>query len=148
MTQFGDFANLNVDKLVNDARQRFARMSELQERMSAFEGHARSEDGRISATYTAAKGLTDLHLDPRALRMGSQELADTIVWVIGEAAADLQRQNTEAMSEVFGEDGNPMRYLTDRQAVEDRANEMRQSFDRTMNDVVGELDRVRKRLGF
>ncbi|HEX5494811.1 MAG TPA: YbaB/EbfC family nucleoid-associated protein [Mycobacteriales bacterium] len=147
MTQFGDFANLNVDRLVDDARQRFARVHELQERTSAFEGHARTEDGRISATYTATGGLTGLHLDPRALRMGSEELAEKIVEVIGEAARDLQRQNAEAMNEVFGEDGNPMRYLTDQQAVEDRATEMRQSFDRTMNDVVGELDRVRRRLG-
>lgn len=147
MSQFGDFANLDVDRLVGEAQQRFARMHELRERMAAFVGRGQTEDGRISATYTATGGLTELHLDPRAMRMGSDELAERIVWVIGEATRDLHRQNTEAMSEVFGEDGDPMRLLTDPQAVEQRATEMRQSFDRTMNDVVGELDRVRRRLG-
>ena len=147
MTQFGDFANLDVDRLVGEAQQRFAKMRDLQERMSELRGQAQTEDGRIRATYTAAGGLTELHLDPRALRMGSEELAERIVWVIGEAARNLHEQNREAMSEVFGPDGDPMNYLTDRQAMEERATEMRQNFDRTMNDVVGELDRVRKRLG-
>lgn len=147
MTQFGDFANINVDKLVNEAQQRFARLSELRERMSTFEGHAQTEDGRIRATYTATGGLTHLHLDPRAMRMGSEELAETIVSVVQQAARDLQEQNHQAMTEVFGEDENPMRYLTDQQAIQDRANEMQRNFNRTMNDVMGELDRVRRRLG-
>jgi DNA-binding protein YbaB len=147
VTEFGNFANINVDKLVGEAQQRFARLSELRERMATFEGHAQTEDGRIRATYSASGGLTHLHLDPRALRLGSEELAEKIVEVVQQAARDLQEQNQQAMTELFGEDDNPMRYLTDQQAVQERADEMQRNFNRAMNDVMGELDKVRRRLG-
>lgn len=146
MTQFGDFANINVDKLVGEAQQRFAKINDLRERMAELEGSASVEDGRIKATYSAKGGLTSLFIDPRAMRMGSEELAEKIMAAIQEAARDLQEQNAEAMSEVFGDDENPMKYLTDTDAAQERADEMKQSFDRTMNDVMGELDKVRKRL--
>lgn len=147
MTGFGDFANIDIDKLLRESQQRFARAAELQERMANLVGRAESEDGRVTATYTTGGGLTALELDPRAMRMASGELAETIKSVIHAAARNLQEQSQEVMVEVFGEDENPMQFLTDRDALESKAQEMQSTYDRTMNDVMGGLEAVKKRLG-
>ena len=104
MNEFGDFANIDVDKLLSGAQERFARMQDLQERIAELVGQGQDRDGLVRATYTSSGGLTDVTIDPRAMRKGSQELAETVKEVIREAAADLQRQVTEVTTEALGQD--------------------------------------------
>jgi DNA-binding protein YbaB len=144
---FGAFANIDVDKLLNGAQERISRVQEMQERLADLAGQAEAAEGRIKATYTMAGGLTGLEIDPRALRMGSKDLADTVRSTVQEAAQDLQRQIAEAMSDVFGEKDNPMNLVGDQNAAVAKAKEAQAAYDRTMQDVMGELDAVRKRLG-
>jgi DNA-binding protein YbaB len=144
---FGDFANIDVDKLLSGAHERMARVQDMQERLADLLGQAEGADGRVKATYTMAGGLTDLDIDPRALRMGSKDLAAAIKSTVHEASQDLQRQVAEVMSEVFGEADNPMKLVGDRDAAVAKVQEAQAAYDRTMQDVMGQLDAVRKRLG-
>lgn len=146
MEGFGDFANIDVDKLIGGAQQRMARMQEMQARLADVVGRAEAEQGRIKAAFTATGGLTELEIDPRALRMPAKELAETIRTTVQEAAQDLQRRISALMGEVFGDDENPMKLLENPDAAIDKAKEAQAAYDRTMKDVMGELDAIRRRL--
>jgi DNA-binding protein YbaB len=141
---FGDFANIDVDKLLGGAKERFARIQEMQERAQELVGSAEGAEGKVRAEFTFTGGLTELVIDPRAMRMSSAELAEVIKTVIAEASADLQRKSTELMSEVYGTD---VRELMDPENAIAKAREAQASYDRTMSDVIGQLERMQRRMG-
>lgn len=143
MNGFGDFANIDVERLLREAQGQQARMQEMQERIAELTGQASDESGHVTATFTAAGGLTDLQIKPRALAQGSQELAVTIKQIIHEAGADLQNQIRALMREAFPDHETAM----DRDASMAKAEEAKAAFDRMMNDAMGELDKIRKNLG-
>ncbi|MBB6350664.1 YbaB/EbfC family nucleoid-associated protein [Nonomuraea muscovyensis] len=145
MQEFGDFANIDIDKLLKTADGQFARMEELQKTMSTVVGRAQDEDGLVTAEY-AAEGLRELDLHPKAMRLGSSELAEKVKQVVRDASEDLQQKISEAMGEVFGEEDNPMRFIKDPDAALEQVRSAEAAYNRTFEDVMGELDRIRRRL--
>ncbi|MFE3447463.1 YbaB/EbfC family nucleoid-associated protein [Nonomuraea sp. NPDC059194] len=145
MQDFGDFANLDIDKLLKTADEQFARVEELQKTMGELVGRAQDEDGLVSAEYTSA-GLTGLEFHPKAMRLSSGELAEKVKAVVQDATADLQRQVNETMGEVFGEDENPMKFINNPDAALEQVKNAEAAYNRTFEDVMGELDKIRRRL--
>ncbi|GAA2643029.1 MULTISPECIES: YbaB/EbfC family nucleoid-associated protein [Nonomuraea] len=145
MQDFGDFANLDIDKLLKTAEEQFSRVEEVQKTMAELVGKAKDEDGLVTAEYTSA-GLTMLELHPKAMRLGSGELADKVKAVVQEATADLQRQVNETMGEMFGEDENPMKFISNPDAALEQVKNAEAAYNRTFEDVMGELDKIRRRL--
>lgn len=143
--EFGDFANIDVDKLLNGADSQFARMEELQKSLATLAGRAQDEDGLVTVEY-AAEGLQELQLHPKAMRLSSGELAERIKEVLHAATRDLQDQVNAVMAETFGEDDNPMRFAQDPDAALQQLKSAEAAYNRTFEDVMGELDRIRRRL--
>ncbi|RCG32635.1 YbaB/EbfC family DNA-binding protein [Sphaerisporangium album] len=145
MTEFGDFANIDVEKLLSGAQQQFARMAELQRRLPELVGRAQDKDRLVTVEY-GAEGLRELELNPRAMRLASTDLAELIKTVTRLAAQDLGVRTNEVMEEVFGAEENPMRLLNDPDAALAGAKEAEAAYNRVFDDVMGELNRVRRRL--
>ncbi|WP_271221872.1 YbaB/EbfC family nucleoid-associated protein [Streptosporangium carneum] len=120
-------------------------MEELQKDLSTLVGRAQDEDGLVAVEY-AAEGLRELDLHPKAMRLSSGELAERIKLVVHQAAEDLREQVEAAMGRAFGEENNPMKLLGDPEAVLGRVREAEVTYNRTFEDVMGELDRIRRRL--
>ncbi|GAA2320264.1 hypothetical protein GCM10010149_86410 [Nonomuraea roseoviolacea subsp. roseoviolacea] len=145
MQEFGDFANIDIDKLLKGADEQFARIEELQKSMTDIVGRAQDEDGLVTVEY-GSEGVRQLQLHPKAMRLSSGELADLIKVVLRDAAADLQVQVSGAMSEAFGEDDNPMKFVENPDEALNKIKEAEAAYNRTFEDVMGELDRIRRRL--
>ncbi|MGV9382840.1 YbaB/EbfC family nucleoid-associated protein [Nonomuraea sp. NPDC003707] len=77
------------ERLAADADRFFGRLGRLPD--SAATARAESRDGWVSVEYSSASGVTDLRLDPRAMRMESARLAETILGLIHQA-----REHAEA----------------------------------------------------
>ncbi|MEV8633397.1 YbaB/EbfC family nucleoid-associated protein [Streptosporangium sp. NPDC051023] len=120
-------------------------MEELQKELSLLVGRAQDEDGFVTVEY-ATEGLRELELHPKAMRLSSGELAERIKEVVREAAEDLRKQAELAMDKVFGEEENPMRLLGDPESIMKQVRDAERVYDRTFEDVMGELDRIRRRL--
>jgi DNA-binding protein YbaB len=140
----GDFGGLDVEQLMKTADRQFARIEEVQNMLSGLVGHAKDEDGLVSVEYAGA-GLRELTLHPKAMRLTSGELAERIKEAVADAAADLRAQVGEVMQEEFGED-NPMRFADDREGALEQVRQAEAAYNRTAEDVMGELDRIMRRM--
>jgi DNA-binding protein YbaB len=147
MSEFGDLANLDIEKLVRVSEEHSARVKEMQERAVELKGCAESKDRRIKVTCTTTGGVSDIEIDPRAMRMPAKEFAETLKTLIREANADLHRQLSDLMAETYGEAANPMALAQNQEAVQERIQEAAAAYDRTLDDAMSELQRIAKQLG-
>lgn len=143
MNGFGDFANIDVEKVLRDAQGRQTRIQEMQASMAELVGQAADETGLVSATFTPSGGLTELEIKPRAMARGSQDLAATVKQVIQDASADLQQKMRAIMTEAFPDHESAL----DKDAAMAKAQEAQDAFNRVMTDGMAELEKIRKRMG-
>ncbi|GII78340.1 hypothetical protein Sru01_33220 [Sphaerisporangium rufum] len=145
MTQYGEFAEFDVEKLMENAQRQLARVEELQQRTGELIGRAEDKDGMVKVEYTG-QGLHELELNPRVMRMASTDLAELIKTVVQDAAADLTNQTSALMDEMFGAEDNPMKLLNDPEAALAQVKQAEAAYDRTYDEVMADLDRIRRRL--
>lgn len=85
-----------LGRLLADHRRDLAALEALRDRLAEVRGRGEAADGRVVAETTQDGALTGLAIDPRAMRLGSDRLAEAILrasaraaQAAGERAADL-----------------------------------------------------------
>jgi DNA-binding protein YbaB len=73
------------ESLVAQHEDRLARLADLRREVAAAAGEAVSADGRVQVRYTEEDGIVGLTVDPRALRLPAEDLADLITGTVNEA---------------------------------------------------------------
>lgn len=137
----------DFEEILRASERHVAKSEELQRRSAALVGRAESKDGRVSVGWTD-NGLSDLIIDPRAMRLGSGELATEIVKTTERAKADLARQQKELSDEVLGPDNfDPLSSLPDAEALQSTVQQMQSMLNGTLNDTSAILDQLRKFTG-
>lgn len=145
VTDFGDFGNIDMDRLLNSMDEQLSKSEELQKAMSALVGRGEDEGHLVVVEY-AQEGLRTLDIHPKAMRLSAAELSERIKEAIAAATADLQRQADELLTEIFGVHGNPMRMLENPDRALREVRKAEASYERAFEDVMGELDRIRREL--
>jgi DNA-binding protein YbaB len=138
---------MDFNEVLRNSRERMAKVNEARERMAGLAGRAEAADGRIKVTCTSADPLAELEIDPRAMRMGSDELAAVIRQVSRLAREDLDRQANEIAQEVYGEDENPMDALRNRDELKKNLTEMQEMFGKAGDDAQSMIEQLRRGLG-
>jgi DNA-binding protein YbaB len=150
VVEFPDLGNalgIDVHQLAQQMREQTAQAVELQQRVAGLVGHAESEDGQVRLGFSPAKGLTELAIDPRAMRMGSAELAGLIMRLCAEAVRDLDRQKQEAARETFGENFDPAAVKMDPKAMEGALQGMTETVESAGQNITTFMEQLRRRLG-
>jgi hypothetical protein len=95
--------------------------------------------GRITATVAAGGRLESIRMDPRALRMGSEELCEQIVLAVNAAFDDLRiKIGTEAAGESAGDPAELTDQLRD---LQDQSMRQMAVYTQAINDALGQLGR-------
>lgn len=89
-------------RLADQARERMRRAEELQERLAPLVGVGSTDDGSIRVSCTPREGISKIEIQPRAMRLGSEELGEQLIRLIGEAQRALQAQVREVTAETMG----------------------------------------------
>jgi DNA-binding protein YbaB len=147
MNEFGELANLDIDRLLRISEEYSEEVQDMQERSAELKGCAESKDHRIKITCTVSGGITDIAIDPRAVRMPAATFAETLKTLIHEANADLQSQLNELMTETYGADANPLAFKENQKAAQEKVEAAASMFDRTLEDAMAELSRISKQFG-
>jgi DNA-binding protein YbaB len=139
-----EFGAMDLDRVLKNADAQMARIGDLRQVLTELVGRAADQDGLVQVEMGNA-GLRSLQLHPKAMRRTSGELAELIQAVIAEAADDLRRKVTESMQELFG-DENPMRFADDPDGPMAQVREAEAAYNRTFDDLMGQLDQIRNRM--
>ena len=132
---------MDVDAFLRDSQKRAARFAEAQQRAADVVGRATTADDHIAVECTTS-GVSRLDIDPRAKRMSVEEMSVAILKAIHDADADLKRQLSEILTDSFDDN------VLDPEAARAQVEEAQKAFDRMMTDTMGELNRMRKDLGY
>ncbi|MCP2337140.1 YbaB/EbfC family nucleoid-associated protein [Actinomadura rupiterrae] len=139
MSDYARFAAADMEEARGRAERRMEKVMAVQARLRDVVGRARSEDGTIVAECTGGRGLTGLAIDPRAMKLGSHELAETVVRLVQEATDDLRRQTAEMMREELGD-------LADPRALKDEVHAAQRDFEQKMDHVKEQLALAQARM--
>ncbi|MEV5704624.1 YbaB/EbfC family nucleoid-associated protein [Actinoallomurus sp. NPDC052274] len=132
-----------LDSMAGEATEYFQKARLLQERMAGITGTAVTDDGYIRVTWRDG-GIDGLEINPRAMRMGSADLAETILRLSQEARADSRRQSDAVMSDLFGEQ-NPAGIVADKEGLQESIDMMRDVFTGAIGDSKDLIDRLQRR---
>ncbi|MCW2903553.1 MAG: hypothetical protein JWO67_5818 [Streptosporangiaceae bacterium] len=131
------------EDLMHSSELYAARSAELSEKLGDLVGHAESSDGRVEVEWNQ-DGLAKIELDPRALRMGASELAETITATAREAQKDLERRAEEVRRDVFGAEGDPLAVKPDAEELQETLADMQSLFQGTVQETTALMDTLRK----
>jgi hypothetical protein len=145
VSDFGDFGNIDMDRLLRGVDDQFAKDEELRKGIADLVGRAEDPDRLVLVEY-AQEGLRTLDLHPKAMRLSAGELSEKIKAAVQDAAVDLQRRIGELMAEVYGEEHNPMRLLENPDRALRQIRRAEASYERAFDDVMAELDQIRRNL--
>ncbi|GAA3812257.1 hypothetical protein GCM10022226_36140 [Sphaerisporangium flaviroseum] len=98
-----------VDQVLETLADQSARFEEAGRLLSETRGRGEAEEGRVVVEVLPNGSLAGLRIDPRAMRLGSEALAEAILRAAGEAEADAVRQAESLMLPLLGEPGSPGR---------------------------------------
>lgn len=145
MNEFGDFANIDVDKLLKEMDREVGRLDDFQRDIGKCVGRAEDENGFVAIEY-GSDGVRELELHPKAMRLSSGELAELIKDVLREATQDFQDRMYSLANDAFGEADNPLRQMKDPDAALAKIKQAEAVYDRAFEDVMKEFDMIRRRM--
>ncbi|MFG6197263.1 YbaB/EbfC family nucleoid-associated protein [Nonomuraea sp. JJY05] len=67
-------------------------LQELRESLNDIRGRGEAANGQVKAEVLPSGALGGLRIDPRAMRLGADALAEAVLAAASDAAADLTRQ--------------------------------------------------------
>ncbi|MFF4622147.1 YbaB/EbfC family nucleoid-associated protein [Nonomuraea jabiensis] len=141
MTAFDESA---MDRLINEAQRPAGGLDDLYEQVLAVKGAAQDPD-KLVRVECSAQGVTGLDIDPRAMRWGSQRLAETILVLIADALADMQARSAELLGDVLGE--GPLDLAAENNPADLRMRDAREAYEQAMDQAMAELGRIERDLG-
>ena len=127
----------NLDGRLRDLRRAADGMRAARERLASLVGTGIAANGQVRVTWAAATGLDQLQLDPRAMRMPSNDLSAAIKSAVTDAMADLRRQTAEVLrTETGASAGGSVAKIE----------EMQETFTSQMDEITARIDEARRRM--
>jgi DNA-binding protein YbaB len=93
-----------LERLLEEAERTIERSKELEEQLSSLEAEASAAEGRVSVVVGSGGRLKSLTIDPRAMRLGSEELAEAILIAVNGAQEALAQRTQETVGDFWGAD--------------------------------------------
>lgn len=148
IADYFDFSNVfnDPERAVAAHAEQMATAEKLEQGIRDATGHAVSEDGRITVAWSEAGGVDALELDPRAMRLGSDELAAQITQVLNAARLQAQEGIAALVSDAMGEGAaDPRDVVAQLPTLQEQLDEIMRDTAQMGTTVTGIVERMRAR---
>jgi DNA-binding protein YbaB len=92
-----------IEDLVTTITRQNAALQEAQTRVSEVRGQGQAADDRVKVEVDRFGALTSLRIDPRAMRLGAEALAEAILAAAAEGVRDARTRADEVMQPLVAE---------------------------------------------
>jgi DNA-binding protein YbaB len=92
---FNGLGDQELSALLGDFRQDMAALERLSGQIAEVRGRGEGAEGRVAVEVTQTGGLVGLTIDPRAMRLGSAELAAAILDAAAEAVRNAEQEASD-----------------------------------------------------
>ncbi|TDC86330.1 YbaB/EbfC family DNA-binding protein [Nonomuraea deserti] len=123
-------------RLTEEAEKEQRLLRNAHDEIAALRGEGESAGGKIRARADAQGRLIDVRFDPRAMKLGSQDLAAEVTLAVQRAQDDVAAQRDRVFRETVGA-GPP-----DPEKVLEQFEDTMQTFTRAMNGHEARLDEL------
>lgn len=129
----------DAERKLRDSTHNLDNLRDVQAKLAEAVGRGEAADGHVLVEYTAA-GLRELTIDPRAMRMTSEELAEAVKEALGAAVQDFRAQSAQALRDagLAGADGETDK--PDLAAIQERLGQARDRYSSVMRTAAQQLD--------
>ncbi|REE96568.1 YbaB/EbfC family nucleoid-associated protein [Thermomonospora umbrina] len=134
----------DLDRLGRQADDAIRRLAESADALGAVTGEGEAAEGLVRATVDGAGALRSVDLNPRVMRMGSEELGRAITVAVTAAQADAQRKTTELLTATIGEHEVPT--SLDGDALRKQFGQFSDMFSRSLGAEYDSLQNIRRNL--
>jgi DNA-binding protein YbaB len=86
-----------INRLLAEFQVETRPLEALQENLNSLRGRGEAANGEIEVEVLPSGALSGLKINPRALRLGSEALAEAVLAAANNAATDAARQLSEMM---------------------------------------------------
>nr|MDT0662203.1 YbaB/EbfC family nucleoid-associated protein [Micromonospora sp. DSM 115978] len=139
-------AGTSLSSLLRQMQDQFDRSERLRAQLSELVGRATSQDGLVRVTCSADDPAHEVDIDPRALRRGAADLADSVREAVRGARADLARQTDELIRE-HTDDGGPTSLAHDPEAAQNKLRQLNDLINSGTRDTNLMFERMRRQFG-
>ncbi|MEU7828025.1 MULTISPECIES: YbaB/EbfC family nucleoid-associated protein [unclassified Nonomuraea] len=134
-----DSKNIYQDELHRISEQAERAHSRLKKAGGGFNdvyGTGESADGKIRARTDSGGRITEVRLDPRAMKLSSQDLGEEITLAVRRAQDDCERNHEELLRDAVG------RTPPSPDAAMEQFEEVMHSFNHAMNNRESRIDQI------
>jgi DNA-binding protein YbaB len=89
----------DLERVAREAEQAMRRLADLQERLGAIRGTGTAAGGQIVVGADSSGRIDSIELNPRVMRMASQDLAEELLRAVNAAQDDCVRQTRDLVSD-------------------------------------------------
>ncbi|GAA3471599.1 YbaB/EbfC family nucleoid-associated protein [Nonomuraea roseola] len=137
------FDPANFERMARESEESVRRLEEMSQEITSVTGTGESRSGLVVARTDHGGMLDSVRLDPRAMRMGSEELAEELVEAVRAAQQDAQRQGEELLSHALS--GEATREPFDLAALQRRLQDIHDTFGQSVDRAYSTVDRLSRR---
>ncbi|GAA2214831.1 hypothetical protein GCM10009850_102970 [Nonomuraea monospora] len=95
---FSTAGDPELDRLLKNFQQELTAIEGLRDQITSVVGRGEAAEGRVVVTVTQTGALTGLSIDPRAMRLGSGELAAAILEAAASAALAAEQEANDMVA--------------------------------------------------
>ncbi|WP_180903191.1 YbaB/EbfC family nucleoid-associated protein [Nonomuraea indica] len=139
----GDLDPANLERLVRESEESVRRLADATAELEAISGTGRSRSELVSAEVDNGGGIRRVAIDPRAMRLGSEELSEQVCEAVRAAQEDVQRQGLELLTLAVGADAT--RAAVDLDALQRQLQDVQSTFARSVDASAAVVDRISRR---